>query len=203
MTKHVDSSLRRKTILAGGVASGLIVFGASVAFAVSAALAPGASLPTPSTTAATEPDLSGTVIHDTLVPFTINGPNGRLCSGRLQDRVVKSSKTGQYHFYYRIRNTSGPGAIGRIETASFANQRVDVGYRTDGLGSVPPREASRSPLPGQLINFAFTDPPISCARHQESFFVLIKTEATTFHTGGGTRIFSTTGPAASVATVQP
>jgi len=116
---------------------------------------------------------------------------------------VKSSKTGRYHFYYRIRNTSGPGAIGRIETASFANQKVDVGYRTDGLGSVPPREASRSPLPGQLITFGFTDPPISCARHQESFFVLIKTEATAFHTGGGTRIFSTTGAATSVTTVQP
>src|SRR5207302_10663090 len=55
--------------------------------------------------------------HDALVPFKIATPDGQvLCSGNLQDRVVKSNKTKRLDFYYRIRDTQRIGAVGRSAT---------------------------------------------------------------------------------------
>jgi hypothetical protein len=192
---------RAKACLAG---AGLLVLASTAALAVSAALAPGASLTVPATTAATEPTLDGVVVHDALVPFTIKATNGEaLCSGQLQDRVVRSTKTGQYDFYYAIRETNGTGAVGRIVTESFASQPLRVAYRTDGLGTIPPHLAARNAAPGAAVEFQFTDPPVSCARHDESRFMLIRTEVKTFTPNGKTEIFSTAGPSASVPTVMP
>jgi hypothetical protein len=193
----------RKAGLAGAVGGGATLLGTAAALAVSVLLPPGGSLGVPSTTAATEPDLAGVVVHDVLVPFTIRTATGVLCAGNLQDRVVRSNRTHRLHFYYRIRDTKGPGAINRIATVSFAVPMLRVAYRTDGLGTVPPRQASRSGGTGALVTFTFSDPPISCARHQESRFVLLKTTATAFATGGTTRILATTGAGASVPTVKP
>ena len=214
MTRYTDRGLpvrtpamklARGTVRTAAAAlGGLMLLGVTSALAVSLLLPPGGVLATPPTTAATEPDLPGVVVHDTLVPFTIKTQGGAvLCAGYLQDRVVRSTKSGQFHFYYRIRNTRGPGAIGRMVTASFATTALRVAYRTDGLGMVPPRIASRSIVPGALVTFELTDPPLSCAQHQESRFILIKTSVTAFHPGGATRIFATTGDEAAVPTVQP
>jgi len=126
-----------------------------------------------------------------------------LCAGQLQDRVVRSSKTQQLHFYYRIRATTGPGAINRMATAGFAKIGLRVAYRTDGLGTVPPRLAMRSTGPGVQVMFTLSDPVLSCAKHQESRFMLIKTPVKIFQTGGNTRIIATTGASASVSTVMP
>lgn len=194
----------RRAGLAGAVGGGVIVLGTVAALAVSVLLPPGGTVGVPSTTAATEPDLAGVVIHDALVPFTIRSAAGAvLCAGNLQDRVVRSNRTKRLHFYYRIRDTKGTGAVNRLATVSFAVPMLRVAYRTDGLGTVPPRQASRSGGPGALVTFTFNDPPISCARHQESRFVLIKTVATAFTPGGTTRVLATTGAGASVPTVKP
>jgi hypothetical protein len=151
-----------------------------------------------------EPDLNGIVLHDALLPFTIKAPTGAvLCSGQLQDRVVRSTKTGLLDFYYRIRNTRGTGAVAAFSTASFAALPLRIAYRTDGLGSIPPRAASRSAAPGALLTFRFLDPALSCAQRQESRFTLIKTTARVFRPGGMTRIYATTGASASLPTLMP
>lgn len=195
--------LARRAAIAGPVGGGATLLGTAAALAVSVLLPPGGSLSVPPTTAASEPDLAGVVVHDALVPFTIKTATGVLCTGNLQDRVVRSNRTKRLHFYYRIRDTKGPGAIKLVATLSFAVPALRVAYRTDGLGTVPPRQATRSGGTGGLVTFTFSDPTISCARHQESRFVLIKTTATAFTTGGTTRILATTGAGASVPTVQP
>jgi hypothetical protein len=218
MTKHKERSsrfqfpvqipslrlARSRAGLAVGAAGGLMLLSVTAAWAISVVLAPGASLVVPATTDATEPDLGGVVLQDTLVPFTIKAPDGAVvCAGKLQDRVVRSTKTGLLHFYYAIRETEGPGAVGRIATASFSGLKLRVAYRTDGLGTVPPRVAARNAAPGPLVTFELTDPPVSCARHEESRFMLIKTTVKAFHTGGATRIFATTGAEVAVPTLRP
>ncbi len=175
-----------------------------VAGAVSVLLPPGGSLNVPSTTAATEPDLAGVVINDTLVPFTIKNPAGEvICEGQLQDRVVKSNATGRLEFSYRIRDTNGSGSIARISTARFGGLRLRVAWAADGLGTVAPVLATRSAPPGAVVRFVFRNPPVSCAEHQESRFMLIKTPATEFRPGGTTVITATTGLSVSVPTVIP
>jgi len=115
---------------------------------------------------------------------------------------VRSNTTGSLDFYYRILATTGSGAIGRTSTASFAVAPLRVAYRSDGLGTVVPQLAKRSPVPGALITFVF-DPALSCARHQESRFILIRTPAKKFVAGGSTRVIATTGVLVSLPTVQP
>lgn len=205
MTRNneVNSGLRGKARLAAG-AAGLTLLGITAALAVSVVLAPGATVPVPATTAATEPVLDGTVLQDPLVHFVVKNDQGEvLCEGQLQDRVVKSAKTGLLDFYYQIRDTSGTGAIAEITTTSFASQAIRVAYRTDGTGTVPPRFAHRSGPPGALVTFEFTDPPLSCANHEQSRFMLIETQAKAYHPGGHTLIVATGGESISVPTVEP
>jgi hypothetical protein len=178
------------------------LFLTTAALAVSVVLPPGGSLAVPATTAATEPILDGVVIHDALLPFTIRAVTGApLCTGQLQDRVVRSNSTGLLHFYYAIRTTGGPGSIARINAKSYGKLELRVGYRTDGLGTVPPRVATRSTAP--IVSFQFGDVPVSCARHQWSRFMLIETPVKAFVAGGATQIVATTGAQTVLATVQP
>ncbi len=144
------------------------------------------------------------MLHDDLVPFTIRNAAGAVvCAGQLQDRVVQSTSTGRLHFYYRIRDTQGPGAVNLITTTGFGGLALRVAYRTDGLGTVPPRRAYRSAAPGEAVRFTLIDPPVSCASHRESRFILIKTPATWFNPGGQTQIRTTTGNSEVVPTVRP
>jgi hypothetical protein len=190
--------------LVGAAAGTLTLLWASAALAVSAPLAPGANIAVPSTTAASEPTLAGGVIHDALVPFSIKTAAGEvLCTGQLQDRVVRSTRTGRLDFYYRIRSTQGPGAVRGVATSAFGGVPLQVGYRLDGLGTVPPRLANRSPTPGAVVTFEITDPPVSCAQHQETRFILIRTPVSAFHVGGKTQIIATTWDEVSVPTVMP
>ena len=195
---------RGKILFAGALAGMATLLAAGAALAISVLLPPGVTLGVPPTTAAAEPSLAGLVIHDTLLPFTITTPAGALvCAGRLQDRVVRSRRTGRLDFYYRIRDTSGPGAIGRLATSAFGGLPLRVAYRTDGLGTVPPRFAGRTGAPGEWVIFYLTDLPLSCAQHQESRFMLIRTPVTAFAAGGRTWIITTAGAGVSVPTVMP
>jgi hypothetical protein len=140
---------RSRAGLAGAVGGWLTLFGTAAAMATSVLLPPGSGCQWPATTAATEPDLAGVVRYDALVPFMITDLLGNVqCAGNLQNRVVKSKLTGRYHFYYRIRDTWGDGAISSITTSDFSGQTLRVAFRTDGLGTVPAHIVSRSSSPG-------------------------------------------------------
>jgi hypothetical protein len=181
----------------------LTLLSATAALAVSVVLPPGGDVATPATTAATEPDLDGVVINDTLVPFSITTTSGGVvCAGQLQDRVVRSNKTGLLDFYYMIRDTKGTGAVGRIATRSFAGQTIRVAYRTDGLGTVPPGKATRAATPGAIVTFTF-DQPVNCAKAEWSRFILIATQVKAFQQGGETELTSNTVGSTVVKTVQP
>jgi hypothetical protein len=197
-------NVRGRVALASALICALMLLGASKALATAVLLPAGANLPAPATTAAAEPDLDGVVVSDTLVPFTIKAADGAvLCTGQLQDRVVRSNKTAELDFYYRIRDTHGPGEVEQLATSSFENRLLRVAYRTDGLGTVPPTMVARSAAPGKSVSFNFTNQHVSCARRQESQFIVIETGAKTFGAGSETQIVVTTGVKASVATVTP
>jgi len=93
------------------------------------------------TTVAQEPDLAGVVIADRLQAFTINGSDGGVLAGNIQERVVRSDDTGFLHFYHRVilDEISGfePGSY--VEWLDFdpvaTGDPLAVGRRTDGLGS--------------------------------------------------------------------
>jgi hypothetical protein len=185
-------------------AAGLSVLTATAALALWIVLPPAGTVHVPPTTAAAQPVLDGLVIHDALVPFSIKAPTGAtLCEGNLQDRVVRSAKSGLYDFYYRIRDTKGSGAIGRFYTSSFAGLPLRVAYRTDGLGAIAPTVAKRTAAPGALIGFAFGDPVFACSNPAGSRFILIATNTKAFRPGGITRIFTTSGAQAVLTTVEP
>lgn len=221
MTKHAEWSsrfqfsveksrtrfARGRAGLAGAAGGGLALLAVTAALAISVLLPPrGVVHPVPATTAAMEPSLVGVVIHKPPPPvlFTIKAPTGAvLCQGQLQDLVVRSGQTGLFDFYYRVLNTSGTGAVDRIDTYGFGGVALRVAFRADGPGTVRPSEATRSAAPGVVVDFLLNDPPISCAQHQESRFMLIKTNARAFKAGGQTQIFATTGVHVSVPTVMP
>ncbi|MGP6158266.1 MAG: hypothetical protein ACLPYS_12310 [Vulcanimicrobiaceae bacterium] len=142
-------------------------------------------------------------MYDQVLPFRIDTLAGTLfCAGNLENRVIRSTATGDFDFYYRVRNTKGPGTLGRLVTSSFAGLPLRVAYRADGPGKVDPRVAIRSAAPGAAVTFELFD-TLSCARHQGSRFMLIETMAKTFHNGGQTRIFSTKGTGETLPTVMP
>jgi hypothetical protein len=167
---------------------------------VSAILVSGATIPLPSSTAASEPDLAGVVLHDALIPFVVKDTLGRvLCRGRLQDRVVRSTQTGLLHFYYRIRGDRRRqrGRIRSTITLSFGLDTLSVGYRLDGLGAVNPTSATRT---ADTVQFDFKDPLLSCSA--ESRFFFIKTSAKTFGPGQTALVLSS-GQSVTLNTVAP
>ncbi|HVH68383.1 MAG TPA: hypothetical protein VM716_10980 [Gemmatimonadales bacterium] len=166
---------------------------------VSAVLVPGATISVPSSTAATEPDLTGVVLHDSLIPFVILDSLRRVvCRGRLQDRVVRSNQTGLLHFYYRIRGDRRRqrGRIRSGVTLSFGLATLSVGYRLDGLGVVNPTSATRT---ADTVQFDFKS-PLSCGA--ESRFFFIKTNAKNFGPGQTALVLSG-GQSVTLNTVAP
>jgi hypothetical protein len=183
---------------------GIIQFSAEASVAVVPGAAPVAL---PGTTAFAEGDLGGTVESDTLIPFRIMSAAGALLfQGTLQDRVVRSSTTGTLHFYYRIRNTTSGlnGIIRSVQSRSFEFAPVTfVDWRPDGLGSVNPVVASRSPAAGPVITFGFNPMVNPLVGGMESRFFFVKTEAKNFNQMGQTRIILRTGESVLLKTMQP
>lgn len=183
----------------GGV---LLVLAATAAKADSVPLGYGVDLAVPSTSAAREPSLNGTVIHDRLVPFTIRNEAGAVvCRGNVQDRVTRSRRTGWLDFSYRIRDTRGSGTILGISMSGFAWQALRIAWRADGLGTEAPTRAYRNPSPGDALIVGGM--LLSCAAHQESRFILVRTEATAFEPDGTTTIHSWEGDTRLLDTVAP
>jgi len=143
------------------------------------------TVPLSGTTAALRPELAGLVIADTLVPVSFDNGSGGTYSLVVQTRVVQEDVAGTLDFYYRIysfdANSTLP--IGALRLTGFDGQTTDVDFRIDGLGTVGPSEAHRftGALEGYL-NFHFLDATggPSLNPGQESLFMFVKTEATTF-----------------------
>ena len=101
---------------------------------------PGGTVATPGTTAAAQPALAGTIIHDVSVPFTIVVGGKTVFKGHLQDRVIKETAAGTLDFSQSILADAGFSATALLhyETrAGFGGVTTDVNFRTDGLGARP------------------------------------------------------------------
>lgn len=159
-------------------------------------------------TAAAEADLGGVVLYDKLLPFTIRGPGGAvLFVGQLQNRVVQSSRTGTLHFYYRIRDTKRGlnGVMEELRTYGFQKMSpLFADWRPDGLGTVHPHTAERSPGAGAIIAFNF-DPTGSMAlvSGMESKFFYLKTSAKRYVISGRTSLRLTSGQTVNLQTAMP
>jgi len=144
------------------------------------------------TTYAARPELGGTVIHDTLIPITIDNSSGvAIFKGHLQDRVVKETKTGTLDFYQTIRADAGfktSVLLEDVERSSFKNYSTDVDYRTDGIGdpSDHPVLATRNSGVGAYVSFFFNGETL--AEGNDSLFYFVKTNAKTYDLKGTTSI---------------
>jgi hypothetical protein len=195
MKKHILSFIFFSTTLIGLAAS------------ASVNLPHGATVAVPGATASAEIDLAGGVVVDNLIPFKIVTSGGAvLYQGNLQNRVVRSTSTGQLHFYYRIRDTAA-GLSGKVLGVSTQNFRVPpriaTSYRVDGLGTVAPVSATRSANGAQVIfRFPAQGQGMLIAGQSSKFFEL-KTTAKNYNKDGLTRITLTTGESVVLKTVQP
>jgi hypothetical protein len=130
--------MRPTPILLASAAAFLL---AAPAYAASTPIAGPGSYGVGATTAAEEPDLAGTVLEDRLQAFTINGADGGLVTGVIQERVIRSDVTGFLHFAHRVtlETISGFDIGSYIEWLDLdpvaTGDPLFVGRRTDGLGS--------------------------------------------------------------------
>lgn len=159
-------------------------------------------------TAAAEADLGGVVLYDKLLPFTITGPGGAvLFTGNLQNRVVQSSRTGALHFYYRIRDTKRGlnGVVEELRTHGFQKiQPLMADWRPDGLGTVRPHTAERSPGAGAIVTFNFdATGSMALVSGQESKFFYLKTTAKRYAVRGNTLIRLSSGQMVNLQTAMP
>lgn len=191
---------------AGFFATAAALFAASAQASV--ALPPGgAPIALPGASVALEADLAGTVIRDSLIPFRITNPAGALMfEGKLQNRVVRSARTGLLHFYYSIRDTR-PGLNGIVKsvvTKSFdSSSLILADWRRDGLGSVNPIRAQRSSAAGEVLKFDFDTTSNVLVGGRTSRFFFVKAKVQNYHTEGKTYIQLTTGDIATLTTFAP
>lgn len=159
-------------------------------------------------TAAAESDLAGTVLYDKLIPFKIMGARGVLLfAGNLQNRVVKSSRTGNLHFYYRIRDTKSGlnGVVEDLRTQGYQNVNpLLADWRPDGLGTIHPDTVERSPGAGALVNFNFIPRAgMILVGGLDTKFFYLKTSYKKFAPGGHTQIRLKSGESVMLPTVMP
>jgi hypothetical protein len=152
-----------------------------------------------------EPDLAG-LSHTFHYPFTIHDSTGAtVCTGYVEQMIVRSSSTNFFHFYYRIRKTSGFGAITHLKPSGFATLfgalPLSVAYRHDLPLGILPNSAYRNIL-GDEISFQFDNPPINCAKHQWTAWLLIKPRADQVYYSAPTYIITSTGDFTYVKTYK-
>jgi hypothetical protein len=135
-------------------------------------------LPLPGTTAASEPDLAGTVLSDTLAPFAIASASAPV-SGTVQVRVVRNA-SGKLAFYWKINNSAASkGAVHSLSFTGFPKKAYDSNWRVDGLGTVAPSTVagniSAVDLKTWIIGFRFKTP---VKPGESSRFFFLRGEAT-------------------------
>lgn len=125
----------------------------------------------------------GTVVRDSLVPFTIIDGFGLTRTGFVQDRVVRRTD-GTLAFQPRIRDvggTSGAGII-RVVREGMAGFNTDVDYDPSGVGTAAPTNCLRSG-DGDNLDYSFAFAPVFGGQSSKHFFA--KTDADQFTTTGG------------------
>lgn len=180
---------RKLSALVFGLAVSLTSAFSQSAFA--ADVGPGTTVPVSGTTEAADPTLAGLVLYDQVLPFSITLATGGTITGTFQDRVVRSDVLGTLDFYARIiSDRSSAGGVTAFLRAYFNNypgtgSTASMDYRTDGLGSVAPLWATRSPdSSGAGFYFDFNNNTQGLAAGEESFFMFYRTTATAFDVKG-------------------
>lgn len=158
------------------------------------------------TTAAARPELAGTVLVDTLRPFSIDLGGGLSITGQVQDRVVRSDVDGTLDFYYRIINDAASGGSILLAVRSdFSAVTTDADWRTDGLGVDGPNFSFRAP-DGADVFFSFFD-EANVDPGEDSRFFFVKTNATEFNANGSAFLTGAgpdgSGTSATFLTYQP
>jgi hypothetical protein len=182
------------------IAFGLALLGTDAVKAQSVPLYPNYSVLVPPTSLGKEPDLKPKQYWKYGGPFTIMNAAGAVeCAGILQEIVVRSF-SNRYHFYYRIRTTSGNGAIRRFSSYNVGGIDINVAYRKDmpAAGSYSLTRAGRSP--SGSLSFMFYQ-PLSCA-NGDTPYLLMKTTSPAPQ-WATTTITTTTGNSVVVPTMGP
>ena len=146
-------------------------------------LAPGNFVNLTGTSAEARPELTGVVLQDVIRPFSVDHGGGNFTTGTIRDRVVRETDSGTLDFYYKISNdVSSAGSVDFVTHNSFAGFGTDVDFRTDGVGTIGPDQASRNAAGDEvLFDFFSTNLLFPGA---ESFFFFVKTDATDFDANG-------------------
>jgi len=148
--------------------------------------------------------IGGAVQGDTgVLAFTgVDAFNNTAFTGDLRELVVTDTVTGNLDFLYMVAGISGDN-IARLTNTSFTGFTTDVGYSstpaTDllALGDTPSiaPDFISSGNGGSNIGFNFSVPA-----GQETFLLVVKTNATTFGTGSSQLI---DGGVATISTLAP
>ena len=142
------------------------------------------------TTVAARPELAGVVLNDNLIPFEIRNATGQIIfAGKVQNRVVKSSKTGTLSFEFFIRNTTPglPGRVTEVRRDGFGGWKTNIHYRLDGMGTIGPDSVNYTPN-GTTVGFSFGKKPITAGATSYSCFVF--TDATKFDAKAGSMVIT-------------
>jgi hypothetical protein len=144
--------------------------------AQAAVVTAGNTVPISGTTSALRPELTGLIIEDDLVPYSISG----FGEGTIQRRVVREDVTGTLDFYWRvIPDGNSTIDIGSLRVRGFESVTTDVGFQTEGEGLLGPSTVFSfdAPFLGYL-NFIFGAP---LSPWEDSKFMFIHTDAAAYH----------------------
>ena len=135
------------------------------------------------TTSAARPELAGTVLVDTIRPFSVDLGGGNFTTGTIQDSVLRADGTGTLDFSYHIINdVSSSGSIDFVTRTAYTGFSTDVDWRSDGVGTIAPDQASRNAAGDQVLFDFFANNLLFPGA--ESRFFFIKTDAIDFNEGG-------------------
>ena len=147
----------------------------------------------------------GAPLADTgVLSFTgLDAFNNTVFTGDLREQVFTDTVTGNLDFLYMVASTGGPDSIARLTTTSYAGFTTDVGYSsapaTDllALGDTPTTAPDFITSGGGGSNISFN---FSLRPGQETFLLVVKTNATAWGTGSSQLI---DGGVATMSTLAP
>lgn len=146
-------------------------------------VSPGGFANLPGTTVAVRPELAGVVIADVTRPFSVDSGGGNFTTGTIQDRVVRETVAGTLDFYYIISNdVSSAGSVDFVTRTNYTGFSTDVDWRSDGVGTINPDQASRNAGGDQVLFDFFASNLLFPGQVSREFF--IKTDATVYNEGG-------------------
>ena len=182
-------SVAKFSCLVGSV----IALGASSQMALAVSLPVGTTISISGTTLALRPELASVDVINKTIPFSfLNTSTGGQISGSLFDDVTRETGTGTLDFLYQVTLNAGSSSAGAITTNGFTGFSSDVGFRTDGTGTIDPNQAERfSGASAGMIDFIFGTTPMTAGHVTQ--FEFIKTTATAYNTTGISTITADTG----------